>query len=442
MKLVVIGAGSSYTPELVHGVIENYETLPFTEVCLMDIDARRLEILAGMSGRMLARAGLPLTVTATTERRYALEGAAFVNSLIRVGGMDARINDERIPLKYNIVGQETTGPGGMIKALRTIPVMLDLAQDMMEVCPEAWLINYTNPSGIIAEALGKHSRARFVGLCSGPKSWIAAILDLMGVEPARANVDWIGLNHLGFATCVWVDGQDVTEQAIEAVAGHWSVDAEWLRTLGAIPARYLRYYYHHTQVVQEAQEPGCRTRGERVKEIEAELLRQYADPTLAEKPKLLAKRGGGGYADVAFAAMRAIHHNTGERQIIQVLNQGAVDGIPDGGSVEVPCLVDRMGPHPVRVGAIPLPIRGLIQAVKAYESLTVQAAVEGSIRVAMQALMAHPLVPSWEVARPLLEELLAANRPWIPWVTRISDYPVPWPSMPLVPRPAATPGAQ
>lgn len=207
----------------------------------------------------------------------------------------------------------------------------------------------------------------------------------------------------------------MTEQAIEAVAGHWSVDAEWLRTLGAIPASYLRCYYHHTQVVQEAQGSGRRTRGEQVKEIEAELLRQYTDPTLAEKPKLLAKRGGGGYADVAFAAMRAIHHNTGERQIIQVLNQGAVDGIPDDGSVEVPCLVDRMGPHPVRAGAIPLPIRGLIQAVKAYESLTVQAAVEGSVRVAMQALMAHPLVPSWEVARPLLEELLAANRPWIPW---------------------------
>jgi 6-phospho-beta-glucosidase len=168
-------------------------------------------------------------------------------------------------------------------------------------------------------------------------------------------------------------------------------------------------------VVQEAKEPGFRTRGEQVKEIEAQLLREYADPGLAEKPELLRQRGGGGYSDVAFAAMRAIIHNIGERQIIQVLNRGAVDGIPDDASVEVACLVDRMGPRPLRVGAIPLPIRGLIQAVKAYESLTVQAAVEGSRRVAMQALMAHPLVPSWEVAEPLLDDLLQANRPWIPW---------------------------
>jgi 6-phospho-beta-glucosidase len=436
VKLVVIGAGSSYTPELIQGVIEHYEALPFTEVCLMDVDERRLETLAGLSRRMLERGsphprplsqgwergeGPPIAVTATTDRRRALEGATFVNCLIRVGGMDARILDERIPLKYGVVGQETTGPGGMMKALRTIPVMLDLARDVVEVCPQAWLVNYTNPSGIVAEALGKHSAVRFVGLCSGPKGWIAAILSRMGrvstpVDPARANVDWVGLNHLGFAIRVWVDGQDVTAQAIEAVADHWSVDAEWLRALGAIPASYLRYYYHRTRVVQEASVPGARTRGEQVKEIEAELLRQYADPHLAEKPPLLAQRGGGGYSDVAFAAMRAIHYNTGERQIVQVLNQGAVDGLPDDASVEVPCLVDRTGPHPLRMGALPLPIRGLVQAVKAYESLTVQAAVEGSKRVAMQAAMAHPLVPSWEVAKPLLEELLAANRPWLPWV--------------------------
>jgi 6-phospho-beta-glucosidase len=417
VKLVIIGAGSSYTPELIHGVIEHYQEMPFTQVCLMDVDERRLEILTGLTRRMLARANLPVAVAATTEHRRALEGAAFVNCLIRVGGMDARINDEQIPLRYDIVGQETTGPGGMMKALRTIPVVLDLARDMVEVCPAAWLINYTNPSGIIAEALGKHTRVRYVGLCSGPKGWIEAILSLMDVDPKRANVDWIGLNHLGFAIRVWVDGRDATPEAVEAVAGHWSVDGEWLRALGAIPASYLRYYYHHTTAVREARQPGHHTRGQEVREIEAELLRQYADPGLDAKPALLAKRGGGGYSDVAHAAMRAIHHNEGERQIVQVLNGGAVDGIPHDAAVEVPCLVDRMGPHPIRMGEIPLPVRGLIQAVKAYESLTVQAAVEGSKRIALQALMAHPLVPSWEVARPLLDDLLAANRAWIPWAT-------------------------
>jgi 6-phospho-beta-glucosidase len=415
MKLVIVGGGSSYTPELVDGLIRQYEALPVGELCLTDINAQRLGTLGGLSQRMLAKAGLPIVLTTTTDRRRALEGATFVNCLIRVGGMDARINDERIPLKYGLIGQETTGPGGMMKALRTIPVMLDLAGEMAEVCPDAWLINYTNPSGIIAEALGKHSRVQYVGLCSGPKGWSEAILSQMGVDPARANVDWIGLNHLGFAVRVWVDGKDATEQAVAAVAGHWSIDAEWLRTLGAIPASYLRHYYHRGLAVEEASQPGYRTRGEQVKEVEAELLRQYADSNVAEKPGLLKKRGGGGYADVAMAAMLAIHYNRADRQIVQVLNQGAVDDIPGDASVEVPCLVDCTGPRPLRMGAIPLPIRGLIQAVKAYESLTVQAAVERSRRVAMQALMAHPLVPSWEVAKPLMEDLLAANRPWLPW---------------------------
>jgi 6-phospho-beta-glucosidase len=415
MKLVIFGGGSSYTPELIHGLIQQYESLPVSEVCLTDISESRLGILGGLAQRMLARAGLPVRVTMTPDRRRALEGAHFVNSLIRVGGMDARTNDEKIPLKYGIIGQETTGPGGMMKALRTIPVVLSLAQDMVEVCPQAWLINYTNPSGIMAEALGKHSTVRYVGLCSGPKDWIAHVVSLMGVDPARANADWLGLNHLGFITRLWVDGEDAMERAIEAVAGHWAIDPEWLRALGAIPASYLRYYYHHGLVLAEHQQPGHRTRGEQVKELEVEMLRQYADPSLAEKPEILKKRGGGGYADVAMAAMQAIYHNKGERQIVQVLNQGALDDLPADASVEVPCLVDRTGPHPLRMGAIPLRIRGLIQSVKAYESLTVQAAVEGSKRVALQALMTHPLVPSWETARPLLDELLAANRKWIPW---------------------------
>jgi 6-phospho-beta-glucosidase len=415
VKLVIFGGGSSYTPELVDGLIRRYEELPVSELCLTDINPERLEILGGLSRRMLARAGLPVAVTTMTDRRRALEGAAFVNAIIRVGGMDARILDETIPVRYGIVGQETTGPGGMMKALRTIPPMLALAADIREVCPEAWLINYTNPSGIIAEALGKHGGVRFVGLCSGPNGWIEHVLGAMSVDPARANVDWVGLNHLGFATRVRVDGRDVTEQAVEAAAENWGVDAEWMRTLGAIPSTYLRNYYHRDRVVAAAQAPGYRCRGERVKEIEAELLRQYADPSLAEKPDLLGQRGGGGYAEVAMASMLAIYHNKGERQIVQVLNQGAVDGIPEDSSVEIACIVDRAGAHPIRFGPIPLAIRGLIQAVKSYESLTVQAAVEGSKRLAMQALMAHPLVPSWDVARPLLDELLAANRAWIPW---------------------------
>jgi len=416
MKLVIYGGGSSYTPELVDGLIREYENFPVSELALTDINPTRLDLLSGMSRRMIARSGLPVRVTASADPKPALEGADFVNCLIRVGGMEARIQDEKIPLKYGVIGQETTGPGGMMKALRTIPVMLELARRMETICPQAWLINYTNPSGIIAEALGKYSQVQYIGLCSGPEGWIRQILQLMDVEPGRANVDWVGLNHLGYAIRVWVDGKDETELAIEKAAGHWNIDAEWMRTLGAIPATYLRYYYHHGEVLREYSQPGHRTRGEVVKEIEAELLRQYGDPALSEKPELLKQRGGGGYSEVALAAMKAICHNTAERQIVQVLNQGAVDDLPADASVEIACVVDNKGPHPIRLGALPLPIRGLVQAVKSYESLAVQAAIEGSKRAAMQALMAHPLVPSWETAKPLLAELLEANKSWLPWV--------------------------
>jgi 6-phospho-beta-glucosidase len=329
--------------------------------------------------------------------------------------MDARIQDERIPLSYGLIGQETTGPGGMMKALRTIPVILEIANDLVEVCPEAWLINYTNPSGIMAEALGKYSQVRYVSLCSGPQHWIGEILRMMGADPARSSVDWVGLNHLGFAIRVFVDGIERTAEAIEAVADEWPIDGEWIRTLGAIPASYLRYFYHPDRVLAEAQQPGYQTRGEQVKQIETQLLAEYANPLLCEKPQLLTQRGGGGYSEVAFAAMLAIHHNRSDRQVVQVLNQGAVDGLPGDASMELSCLVDATGPHPLRIGEIPLGIRGLVQSVKAYESLTVEAAVKGSQQLAMQALMSHPLVPNWDIARPMMEQLLSANRSWLPW---------------------------
>ena len=415
MKMTIVGGGSTYTPELVEGLIENISSFPVRELCLMDIDPRRLEILGGISQRMFQHRGLEVKVTQETDRRRALEGASFVNCLIRVGGMDARIQDERIPLSFGLVGQETTGPGGMMKALRTIPVVLDVARDMRAVCPDAWLINYTNPSGIMAEALGNYGGVKYVSLCSGPVHWVGEILNLMGADPARSVVDWVGLNHLGFAFRVFVDGADRTSDAVKAAAAHWNIDEEWIQTLGAIPATYLRYFYHPNRYVAEMQAPGAVTRGEQVKRIEAELLVEYANPDLCEKPELLKQRGGGGYSEVAFAAMLAILHNRAERQIVQVLNQGAVDELPADASMELACVVDSTGAHPIRIGEIPLAIRGLIQSVKAYESLTVEAAVKGSRQVAMQALMANPLVPNWDVARPLLDQLLAANRPWLRW---------------------------
>ena len=326
--IVLLGVGSTY---FTRGIVESLIAKGGEwDVRLVDIDETCLEIATLLTQRLVDLYEAPVTITGSLDRTEVLPGADAVVSTIGVGGRRAWEKDVTIFRRFNIYQStgDTYGAGGVSRALRTIPVILALAGDMSAACPDAWLVNYTNPSGILAEALGKHSRARFIGLCSGPKMWSEAVFERMGVESARACVDWVGLNHLGFAVRVWVDGHDVTEQAVEAVAEHWSVDAGWLRTLGAIPATYLRYYYHHPSVVREAGEPGHRTRGEQVKEIEAQLLRQYADPDLADRPSLLAKRGGGGYAAVAFAAMRAVARNTGERQIVQVLNRGAVDGIP------------------------------------------------------------------------------------------------------------------
>ena len=414
IKIALIGAGSSYTPELADGLIRTYQQLPVDEVAFMDTDAERLQILAGLTRRMFAKADIPARVSTTQDRRAAIAGSAFVCTLIRVGGMDARILDERIPLKYGIIGQETTGPGGFAKALRTIPVMVEIAQDAAEVAPEAWIINYTNPSGLITEAVANHTGARIVGLCSGPFGWTNAVLRAMKVPWPRANADWVGLNHLGWITRVLVDGQDCTADAIEAViAGGWPIEGDLMRALRAIPCSYLAYYYHRERMLERARS-SPQTRGEQVKAIEAELLRAYADPALAEKPALLQQRGGGGYSDVATAAMLAIYHNRGDRQVVNTPNRGALFGLPESAVAEIPCTVDRAGAHPIVIGNLPPALRGLVFAVKAYELLTVEAALSGDYRAALQALVAHPLVPSYEVAAPLLDELLAAHRAYLP----------------------------
>jgi 6-phospho-beta-glucosidase len=415
IKIALIGAGSSYTPELVDGLINCYGSLPLEELALMDINAERLNILAGLARRMFAKAGLPIRVVATQDRRQALANATFVCTLIRVGGMDARIQDERIPLKYGVIGQETTGPGGFAKALRTIPVMLDIARDTVAVAPGAWIINYTNPSGLVTEAVTTCCpEANIVGLCSGPFGWTNAVLRALDVAPAHAHVDWIGLNHLGWITCVSVDGQDRTDDAIEAViAGGWPIEGDLMRALRAIPCSYLGNYYHRDRVLEKARQAE-QTRGEQVKGIEAELMRIYADPDLAEKPELLKKRGGGGYSDVATAAMLAIYHNRAERQYINTPSRGAVRELPEEAVVEVPCVVDGAGARPLVAGSLPLSIRGLVCAVKAYEQLTVRAAATGDRKVALQALLAHPLVPSYDVAVHLLDDLLAAHRRYLP----------------------------
>ena len=414
IKIALIGAGSSYTPELADGLIHSYAELPVDEVAFVDTDAERLQILAALTRRMFAKADIPTRVSTTQDRRAAIAGSMFICTLVRVGGMDARILDERIPLKYGIIGQETTGPGGFAKALRTIPVMVEIAQDVAEVAPDAWIINYTNPSGLITEAVTSYTGARIVGLCSGPFGWTNSVLRAMKVSPARANVDWVGLNHLGWITRVLVDGQDRTDDAIEAaIASGWNIEGDLMRAIRAIPCSYLAYYYHRERALERAR-TSPQTRGEQVKAIEADLMRTYADPELSEKPALLRQRGGGGYSDVATAAMLAVYHNRGDRQVVNTPSRGAISGLPENAVAEIPCTVDRAGAHPIVIGELPLAVRGLVFAVKSYEQITARAALSGDYRTALQALLAHPLVPSYDVAAPLLDELLAAHRAYLP----------------------------
>jgi len=263
--------------------------------------------------------------------------------------------------------------------------------------------------------LHRHSSVNFIGLCGSPVVVIERVLGRMGVDPASAKVEWVGLNHLGFAVSVSVDGHDVTKDAIEAVAADWPIDGDWIRTLGAIPVSYLQYYYHHDRMIEASTQPGFRHRAEEVRDIETALLEMYADASVTSKPELLDERGGGGYADVSISAMFSIHGDLGDRQIVQTANRGAIDGIEDDATVEIAATIDATGAHPQRFGELPLQIRGLIQSVKSYESLTVEAAVSRDKSIAMQALMAHPLTPSWDVAKPLFAELATANEQWLPW---------------------------
>ncbi len=421
LKICVIGGGSTYTPELIEGLIERQAELGLATVTLMDIDEDRLRVVGGFAKRMIRAAGSPIELILSTERKEALEGADYVISQIRVGGNVQRIVDEKIPLRFGIVGQETTGPGGFAKALRTIPVMLSIVADMERLSPQAWLINFTNPSGLITEALIKHSKAQVIGLCNLPINMIHAVAGYLGVSPQRVRLDYVGLNHLSWAKGVYLDGRQVTREVLtkaitearQAAEGHSPFSPELLEALGMLPCYYLRYYYHHDEVLEE-QRKADKSRGEEVQEIEERLLAMYADPHLVSKPKELEKRGGALYSTAAVSLIAAIVGNKNEVHIVNCRNRGAIADLPEGTVVEVPCLVGAAGATPLTVGYLPVAIRGLIQAVKAYEELTIEAAVTGDQKTALKALLNHPLVPSFEVAKALLNAILEANSDYLP----------------------------
>jgi 6-phospho-beta-glucosidase len=418
-KMVIIGGGSSYTPEIMEGLIRHRAELSLREVWLVDIPEGRekLEIVGGLAQRMLEREGHPFPLHLTLDRREALPGASFVVTQLRVGGIPARIKDERVPLRHGVIGQETTGPGGFAKALRTIPVMVGICRDIEELAPGAWLVNFTNPSGIVTEAVSRHTRTRIVGLCNlpiGTERWMQRKFQ---AKPEEVFIEFVGCNHLVWVTRVFVRGAEVTQELIsgEGRDGDWPPGL--LESLGAIPCGYHHYYYQKDEQLarlQQADREGKPTRGEAILQIEKELFEQYRDPSLKEKPAALSKRGGGGYSDAAVRLISSICNDRRDIQCVDTANRGALADLPLESVVEVNCVIDSQGPHPLAIGKLRPQLRGLLQQVKAYEELTVEAAVTGDRKAALQALVANPLVPSARVAKTVLDDLLEAHAEYLP----------------------------
>lgn len=414
MKFSIIGAGSSYTPELLDEMCVRRESLPVKEIVLMDVNEKRLEIMTGFCRRFAAKRGLDVPIRSTLSLDDALEGADFVDTQIRVGGNEQRVIDEKIPLKYGLVGQETTGAGGMMKAFRTIPVMLDLARRMEKLSPNGWIINYTNPTGLVTEAVTRNTKANIAGFCSGgifPKMWAKKAL---GVEYRQVQYDYVGLNHMNFISNVTIDGRPITQEEFEKLAErNRSVDPELTRLLGVLTSPYLQWYYQTTKRVGELKAAPL-TRGEEVQLLEKEVYDGYADPNNADTPEALYRRGGGGYSEVAMNFVNAVYNNVDTEMVVNVPNNGAIPFLPDSAVVEIPCLVNRRGMSPLHVGQVPPMCWGLIAAVKNYEQLAVEAAVEGDVTKMKWALLAHPLVREYELVEKLVPELLEANRQYLP----------------------------
>lgn len=414
MKFTIVGAGSSYTPELLDEMIVRRESLPIDELVLYDIDSHRLEVMEGFCKRYSAKRDFLIKIRSTTDIDDALYGAAFVDTQIRVGGNKQRVKDEKIPLKYGLIGQETTGAGGMMKAFRTIPVMLDVARHMEKSSPDGWLINYTNPAGLVTEAVKRYTNANIAGFCSGgifPKMWAKRS---MGIDYNRVQYDYVGLNHLNFISHITIDGRPVTEKEFETLAEtNDDVGADIQKLLGCLTSPYLQYYYKTGQRVEELKAKS-QTRGEYVQDLEKIVFAGYADENNADIPKELYKRGGGGYSEVAMNFVNAVYNNVDTEMVVNVQNKGAVPFLPDDGVVEINCLVNKRGMAPIHKSYIPAPCWGLISEVKNYEMLAVEAAVEGNVTKMKQALLAHPLVREYSVVEKLVPDLLKGSKEFLP----------------------------
>jgi len=422
MKVAVIGGGSSYTPELINGFLARTDVFPMRELWLMDILPERLEIVGKFAQRMVEAAGAPFSVHLTTNQREAVKDAQYVLTQLRVGWMAARREDEYLGKRHSVVGQETTGVGGMAKALRTIPVILKIAADMRELAPGALLVNFTNPAGLNTEALSRYTpEVSAVGVCNVPITNKMRMLSSLGIDaaPAQAHLNTLGLNHLTWHRGFTVDGEDLWPQIIEGFISELRTDPEpaWdvntLQSLRMIPNYYLRYFYYTQEQLAE-QDKWPPSRAEQVMAIEDELFKQYAEPDRTVPPDGLMKRGGAYYSTLATQLLNAHYNDLGETHEVNVPHRGAVPGWPEDWVLELPCRVDAKGIHPLPAQPLPLACFGLLAQVKSYELLTVQAAVHGDRDAAYQALLTHPLGPSADKVGAVLDDLLETNRAYLP----------------------------
>ena len=417
MKIAVIGGGSTYTPELIEGFARRGDVLSGVELVLHDIAADRLAVVGGLARRILAAQGSSHRLVTTTSLDEAVDAADAVLVQLRVGGQHARLIDETLPGRFGLLGQETTGPGGFAKALRTVPVVLNIAEVVAQRAQsDAWIVDFTNPVGIVTRALLDQDY-RALGLCNVAIGFQRRFAARFGVAADEVQLDHVGLNHLSWIRQVRVDGVDrmpdlLDTPAAEELAGAIRVPADLLRTLGAIPSYYLHYFYCTDRAI--AEQASGPHRAEEVLQIERTLLAMYANPALDHKPALLEQRGGAYYSEAAAALVTSLLTGDRAHHYVNLRNNGSVAGLPDDAVVEVPATVDRAGAHPVPIAPLAPELLGLVQAVTAYEVLTIQAARTGDRRVAVRALLANPLVRQWDRAVPLLDALLEANRPHLP----------------------------
>ncbi|SED02485.1 6-phospho-beta-glucosidase [Streptomyces sp. 2231.1] len=420
MKLTVVGGGSTYTPELIDGFARLRDTLPIEELVLVDPAADRLELVGGLARRIFARQGHAGRIVATSDLYAGVDGADAVLLQLRVGGQAARQQDETWPLECGCIGQETTGAGGLAKALRTVPVVLDIAERVRRANPRAWIVDFTNPVGIVTRALLQAGH-RAVGLCNVAIGFQRKFAGLLGVSPADVHLGHVGLNHLTWETEVRLggpEGENVLPKLLgehgDAIADDVRLPRPLLDRLGVVPSYYLRYFYAHDEVVRELRTKP--SRAAEVADMEAELLRMYGDPSLDEKPALLAKRGGAYYSEAAVDLAAALLGGGGSPyQVVNTLNRGTLPFLPDDAVIEVQAAVGPSGPAPLPVPDLDPLFSGLVANVTAYEDLALEAALRGGRDRVFRALLAHPLIGQYAYAETLTDQLIAHNREHLAW---------------------------